>query len=119
MEEAVGLQPRQLRISGAEIDVQETVVIQISHTCAHGSHRVVKLGRPGDVGERPVAIIAEQTVGIRMQNRGIITFLQTLNYGRERRQAGGQNVGPTVVVVIEKETDKAVVRRLHHARFLR
>src|SRR5687767_12741206 len=58
--QAIGFQSADLRISGAEIDVDISVVIDVGHPGAHRSGRKIKLGIEGRIGERAVAIVAEQ-----------------------------------------------------------
>ena len=56
-----------------------------------------------------------QRIALRRQ----ISLLQRFHHRFPRRQAGGENVGPAVVVVVEEKTDEAVMRRLQDAGFLR
>src|SRR6266545_181671 len=115
VKEAVGLEARELGVAGAEVEIEVAVVIQVGDSGSHGAHGIVEAGFTGDVGKGAVAVIAEEAAGVGVERGGMVPLLQALDDRLPRGKAGGEEVGPAVVVVVEEEGDKAVVRRLGDA----
>jgi len=49
-----------LGIAGAEVDVDEAVVIEVGDAGAHDAHGGIEPGGNGDVGEGCVAVVSEE-----------------------------------------------------------
>ena len=64
MEEAVGFQAADLRIAGAEVEVDEAVVVEVGDAGAHDADGEVEAGLVGDVGEGAVSVVAEQAADV-------------------------------------------------------
>src|SRR5688572_28178831 len=57
VKKAVRLDTTKLRIAGAEIEVDITVIVQVCDSCPHDPHRVVKPRLPSYVAERSIPVV--------------------------------------------------------------
>ncbi len=115
LEHAVGDQGGEARVAGAQVEVEEAVVVEVAEVAPHGGEDQVQPGFLGPVLEASAGLIAEQPVGI----SGVRLTDQALDHVVERTVvAGGEEVEPAVVVVVPGPARETLVRPVdpHRAR---
>ena len=109
--EAVRHQRAQAGLAGAQIDVLETVVVDIAEIRAHREHGFGEAGRRGHVRETAVAVIAIQP---RLRSRRGQAQVTRRHRGqrvdRETREGPHEQVEPAVVVDVEEPRRKTRTR---------
>ena len=106
-EDAIGQQSLIGGLAGSEVHVQPAVIVQVAKVSTHGEHGAVQVQGGGHVGKGAVVVVAVQVghFGI-----GSVACLEVSNilHGAGR-VAGGEDVGPAVVVEVEEPRGKGVV----------
>ena len=98
----------QVRVAGAEVEVEPAVVVEVSEVATHGVEQPIQLHRSRDVLERAVAAIAiEARVGALVGQAEVIRR-HIADIGD--LVAGHEDVLPAIVIVIEKPAGKTVER---------
>src|SRR5580704_4624105 len=97
-------------IAGAEINIEITVVVDVAEVRAHGHEDAIETDFRGDIAKRAVAKIFVELERLRVRGEAEIG---THGFVDRNVVAGHKQVGPTVIVVIEKPGGEALPRFLH------
>src|SRR6266567_1753536 len=98
------------RKAGSEIDIQESIVIHVAKIGAHGRIDAVESNLFGDVLKLPISQIAIKLQGFCIMRKAEISADGLLH---RHVIAGDEQIGPAVVVVVEKPGGEAGQGLLH------
>ena len=107
LEHAVGDQEAQVGVAGAQVDVEEAVVVEVAEVASHGGEDQVQAGFLG--------LVLEASCRSRCERAGSIIALcgwpiMPFDHVRERVVvAGGEDVEPAVVVVVPGPAREALL----------
>src|SRR5262249_4029321 len=105
---AIGDEGSQIGIACPQIEIQEAVVVQVAEVTAHGVKKMIQAHGFGDVREGAVTIVVvkARSLGLVRQSkivRGDVAYAFEIIPGNEQ-------VRPTIIVVVEKPSRKALDR---------
>ena len=110
VQQDVGQHGRVAGIAGAEINVEVSVVVDVAEVCAHGHEDAIETDFGGDIAKLAVAKILVELERLGIGRKAEIAADRFID---RNVVAGHKQIGPAVIVIVEKPCGETLPWLLH------